>query len=258
MTETDETTEHAFEGFETLALHGGQVPDPTTGARAVPIYQTTSYVFDDADHAADLFALQEFGNIYTRIMNPTTDVFEKRVAAAGGRRRGAGRRLRARRPSRFAILNIAQRRRRRRLAPPASTAAPTTCSPTRCRSSASSVDLRRPAGPGELPPRDPARAPGPSTPRRSATRSSTRSTSRRSPTIAHEAGVPLIVDNTVPTPYLIRPIEHGADIVVHSATKFIGGHGTSIGGVIVDSGKFDWAERQVPRARRARPELPRR
>src|SRR5512133_256134 len=84
MTETDETTEHAFQGFETLALHGGQVPDPTTNARAVPIYQTTSYVFDDADHAADLFGLRTFGNIYTRIMNPTNDVFEKRVAALEG------------------------------------------------------------------------------------------------------------------------------------------------------------------------------
>src|SRR5512133_2695772 len=84
MTETDETTEHAFQGFETLALHGGQVPDPTTNARAVPIYQTTSYVFNDADHAANLFGLKEFGNIYSRIMNPTNDVFEKRVAALEG------------------------------------------------------------------------------------------------------------------------------------------------------------------------------
>src|ERR687894_104420 len=128
------------QGFETLALHAGQDVDPVTKSRAVPIYQTTSYLFESPEHAASLFGLQAFGNIYTRIMNPTTDVLTLDIQAVAD--------------------------------------------------------------------------------------------------VAHDAGVPLMIDNTLPTPYLVRPIEHGADIVVHSLTKFLGGHGTSIGGIIVDGGWF--------------------
>src|SRR5205085_1349553 len=150
-------------GFSTRALHAGQRPDSDTGARAVPIYQTTSYVFDDTAHAAALFNLQRFGNIYTRIMNPTTAAFEERMAAL---ERGVG------------ALAV---------------------------------------GSGQA-----------------------------AQFIAHEHNLPLMIDNTFASPYLCRPIEHGADIVVHSATKFIGGHGTSIGGVIVDSGRFPWDRGRFP------------
>src|ERR671925_46951 len=142
-------------GIETLCLHAGQIPDPATGARAAPIYQTTSFVFDSAEHAASLFNLQTFGNVYSRISNPTVAVFEERMAALEGARSALA-------------------------------------------------------------------------------------------TIAHEAEIPLVLDNTVPSPYLCRPIEWGADIVVHSATKYIGGHGTTMGGVIVESGKFDWGNGKFP------------
>ena len=247
----------ATQGFETLALHGGQEPDPTTNARAVPIYQTTSYVFNRLRPRRQPLRPAEFGNIYTRIMNPTNDVFEKRVAALEGGVGGAGLRLGS---GRGDLQHPQHRRRRRphRSAPTACTAARTTSSCTRCRASASTSTLVDPQRPGELPPRHPARRPSCSTPRRSATPSSTRSTSRPWRAIAHEAGIPLIVDNTMATPYLIRPIDHGADIVVHSATKFIGGHGTSIGGVVVDSGKFDWSQNdKFPGPGRAGRQLPR-
>ena len=215
-------------------------PRPATGARALPIYQTTSYVFNDTDHAANLFALKEFGNIYTRIMNPTQDAVEQRIAGARGRRRRPARVLRARPPRRSAMLNIAeagdhivvQPQPLRRHVQPASS--------TRCRSSASRStfvddpdDLdagARPSGP----------TPSSSSPRPSPTPSSDVLDIEGVAGVAHEAGVPLIVDNTVATPYLIRPMEWGADIVVHSATKYLGGHGTSIGGVIVDGGTFDF------------------
>ena len=236
MTDDGQTTS---QGFETLALHAGQEPDPTTNSRAVPIYQTTSYVFNDAEHAANLFALKEFGNIYTRIMNPTTDVFEKRVAALEG---GVGA-LGFASGSGGDHLRDPQHRRRRR------------------RDRLRQQPLRR-----HLQPVRPHVAalghrsrPGRSDRPRGFRRAhhaehqgglrrddrqpeARRARHRKVAAIAHDAGVPLIVDNTMPTPYLLRPIEHGADIVVHSATKFIGGHGTSIGGVIVDGGKFDWAQ----------------
>ena len=226
--------------LETLAVHAGYSPDPTTKAVAVPIYQTTSYAFDDTQHGADLFDLKVQGNIYTRIMNPTTDVLEKRVAALeggvgalGARLGPGGDHLRDARPSPRPAQNIVVDAR--------STAAPTTCSRTRCRSMASSVrfaDHRDPASFERL------------------IDGKTRAIFCESignplgnitdfaalADIAHRHGMPLIVDNTVPSPYLCRPFEHGADIVVHSLTKYLGGHGNSIGGALVDSGKFPWAE----------------
>jgi O-acetylhomoserine (thiol)-lyase len=225
-------------GFETLALHGGQKPDPTTNARAVPIYQTTSYVFNDADHAADLFGLKEFGNIYTRIMNPTTDVFEQRMAALEG---GVGALAFASGSAAvtFSILNIAG-------------AGDHVVSANSLYGGTYNLfvhtlprfglefDLIDPVDPENF-----RRALKPNT---KALYAETVGNPKLDTLdiaavaqIAHEAGVPLIVDNTMATPYLIRPLEHGADIVVHSATKFIGGHGTSIGGVVVDGGRFDWS-----------------
>jgi O-acetylhomoserine (thiol)-lyase len=221
----------------TLALHAGQVVDPATNSRAVPIYQTTSYVFNDSDHAARLFGLQEFGNIYTRIMNPTTDVFEKRVAALEG---GAA-----------------------ALATASGQAAETLAILTLANSGDEIVSTTSLYGGtynlfhytlpklgitvrfADADDFDGIRA---------AINSKTRALYTETlgnpkldvvdieklAAIAHEHGLPLIIDNTAASPILTRPIEHGADIVINSATKFIGGHGTSIGGVIVDAGKFDW------------------
>ena len=235
MTDTDTRAQ----GFETLALHGGQEPDPTTNARAVPIYQTTSYVFNDADHAANLFGLKEFGNIYTRIMNPTNDVFEKRVAALEG---GVGALAFSSGSAAvtFSILNIAG-------------AGDHVVSANSLYGGTYNLfvhtlprfgldlDLVDPVDPENF-----RRALKPNTKLLYAETVGNPKLDtldiKAVADIAHEAGIPLIVDNTMPTPYLIRPIDHGADVVVHSATKFIGGHGTSIGGVVVDSGKFDWAQ----------------
>ncbi|HTX69731.1 MAG TPA: homocysteine synthase [Thermoleophilia bacterium] len=235
MTDTDTRAQ----GFETLALHGGQEPDPTTNARAVPIYQTTSYVFNDADHAANLFGLKEFGNIYTRIMNPTNDVFEKRVAALEG---GVGALAFSSGSAAvtFSILNIAG-------------AGDHVVSANSLYGGTYNLfvhTLPRFGVDVELiDPNDPEnfrRALKPNTKLLYAETVGNPKLDtldiKAVADIAHEAGVPLIVDNTMATPYLIRPIDHGADVVVHSATKFIGGHGTSIGGVVVDSGKFDWAQ----------------
>jgi len=224
-------------GFDTLQVHAGQLPDPVTGARAVPIYQTTSYVFKDTDHAAKLFALQEEGNIYTRIMNPTTDVFEKRMAALEG---GVGALAVASGSAAitYAILNIAS-------AGDEIVSASTLYGGTYNLFSVTlgkfgiKVIFVNPDDPDNF---------------RKAITDRTKALFVETignpginlvdieavARIAHDNGIPLIVDNTFGTPYLIRPIEYGADIVVHSATKFIGGHGTSIGGVIVDGGKFDW------------------
>ena len=222
----------------TVAVHGGQVPDPTTGARAVPIYQTTSYVFQDADHAGRLFGLKEFGNIYTRIMNPTTDVFEKRVAALEGGAAGLA---------------------------------------TASGQAAETLTLTTLAGAGDEIVSTTSLYGGTynlfhyTLPRlgitvrfvdaddfdglRAAINAKTRAVFTETlgnpkldvvdieklAAIAHEHGLPLVIDNTTPSPALVRPIEWGADIVVNSATKFLGGHGTAIGGVIVDAGKFNWA-----------------
>ncbi|HHV28510.1 homocysteine synthase [Acetivibrio mesophilus] len=224
--------------FDTLQVHAGQKPDPTTGSRAVPIYQTTSYVFDSTEHAANLFALKESGNIYTRIMNPTTDVFEQRMAALEG---GVGALAVASGSAAitYAILNIAGTGDEIVSASTLYGGTYNLFSATLPRLGIKTVFVD---------PDDPENF-------RKAINEKTKALYIETlgnpginivdieavAKIAHENGVPLIVDNTFGTPYLIRPIEFGADIVVHSATKFIGGHGTSIGGVIVDSGNFDWA-----------------
>ena len=236
---SDTETAQTEQGFETLALHGGQEPDPSTNARAVPIYQTTSYMFDDADHAADLFGLREFGNIYTRIMNPTTDVFEKRVAALEG---GVGALAFSSGSSAvtFSILNIAGSGDHIVSANSLYGGTYNLFVHTLPRFGLE-IDL--------VDPRTRRTSAGRIKPNTKLLYAETVGNPKLDTldidavaAIAHEAGIPLIVDNTMPTPYLIKPIDHGADIVVHSATKFIGGHGTSIGGVVVDAGKFDWAQ----------------
>jgi O-acetylhomoserine (thiol)-lyase len=229
-------------GIETLALHAGQIPDAATGSRAVPLYQTTSYVFDSADHAASLFNLQTFGNVYTRLSNPTTAVLEERVAALEG--------------GRAAVATATGQ------------AAEMTAILTLCESgdhivSASTlyggtytlleVNLRKLGiDTTFVDPDDPENF-------RRAIKKNTKilyAETLGNPLInivdieavakiAREAGVPFMVDNTVPSPYLCRPFEWGADIVVHSATKYIGGHGTTMGGLIVESGKFPWANERI-------------
>ena len=231
-------------GFETLSLHAGQeTADSATGARAVPIYQTSSYVFDSPEHAANLFGLKQFGNIYTRIMNPTQDAFERRMAALEG---GVGALATASGQSAetLAILNIAE-------------------AGDEIVSSASLYGGTYNLFHYTLPKlgitvrfvdsRDPESFRSAINERTKAIYAETVGNPRLDTldisavaAIAHENGLPLIVDNTLPTPYLMQPLKHGADIVVHSATKFIGGHGTSIGGVIVDGGKFDWTSGRFP------------
>ena len=229
--------------FETLQVHGGQVADPTTGSRAVPIYQTTSYVFNDVQHAADLFALKAEGNIYTRIMNPTTDVLEKRIALLEG---GIGALAVASGSAAitYAIQNIAE-------VGDEIVAATTLYGGTY---NLFKVTLPKfgiktnfvtpdPENPNSVDAFEKA-----ITEKTKAVFVETIGNPEinilnleKLAKVAHTHGIPLIVDNTFATPYLFRPFEHGADIVVHSATKFIGGHGNSIGGLIVDSGNFDWA-----------------
>lgn len=226
-------------GFSTNCLHAGQKPDPTTGSRAVPIYQTTSYNFHDADHAANLFALKEFGNIYTRLMNPTTDVLEQRIAALEG---GVGALAVASGSAAitYAILNIAG-------AGDEIVSASTLYGGT--------FNLFKYTLPKLgvntvfVDPDDPENFQKAITEKTKALFIETIGNPGINVAdisaiakVAHDNGLPLIVDNTFGTPYLVRPIEFGADIVVHSATKFLGGHGTSIGGVIVDSGNFDWTQ----------------
>jgi O-acetylhomoserine (thiol)-lyase len=228
---------------ETIALHGGQKPDPATNARAVPIYQTTSYVFHDTAHAARLFGLAEFGNIYTRIMNPTTDVLEQRIAQLEGGT-GALAVASGQAAETLALINIAH-------------------AGDEILSSASlyggtynlfhytfpklGIDVKfvDPSDPGNF---------------RKAITKRTKAIFAESignpkldtldlravADIAHGAGIPLVIDNTMPSPCLLRPFDHGTDVVIHSTTKFIGGHGTSIGGIIVDSGKFDWGNGNFP------------
>lgn len=224
--------------LETLAVHAGQEIDPTTLSRAVPLYQTTSYGFRDSEHAANLFSLQEFGNIYTRIMNPTTDVFEKRIAALEG---GVGALATASGQAAitFSILNIAGSGDEIVSASSLYGGTYNLFSNTLAKLgiTVKFVDSTNPEN-----------FKAAITDKTKAVYAETIGNPQGNvldieavAEIAHSHGVPLIVDNTFPSPYLLRPIEHGADIVVHSATKFIGGHGTSIGGVIVDSGKFDWS-----------------
>ncbi|MDR6303945.1 O-acetylhomoserine (thiol)-lyase [Nitrobacter vulgaris] len=239
-------------GFATLAVHAGAQPDPTTGARATPIYQTTSFVFNDAEHAASLFGLQAFGNIYTRIGNPTNAVLEERVAALEGG---------------TAALAVASGH------------------------AAQVITLQQLMKPGDeviaarklyggtinqfthafksfgwnvawADPDDVETFEQAVTPRTRAIFIESIANPRGSitdieavATVARKAGVPLIVDNTMASPYLIRPIEHGADIVVHSLTKFLGGHGNSLGGIIVDAGTFDWSkDNKFPMLSEPRPE----
>ena len=229
--------------FDTLALHGGQEVDVTTNSRAVPIYQTTSYLFNSPEHAAALFGLTEFGNIYTRLMNPTTDVLEKRLALLEG---GAAAVATASGMSAEVIALLVITRAGDNIVAASSLYGGTytlfsntfaklgievrfadTSDP---ESFARLIDDKTKAVYGETignPKLDvfPFEAVA---------------------KIAHDNGIPLIIDNTVGTPYLVNPLEWGADIVVHSMTKFIGGHGTSLGGIIVDSGKFDWGNGKFP------------
>ena len=234
---------------DTLAIHAGQVPDPTTNSRAVPIYATTSFIFNDTQHAADLFGLRVFGNIYTRIMNPTSDVFEKRMAELEG---GVGALAVASGQSAtvLAILNLAR-------AGDNFVTSQNLYGGTynlfaytlpKCGITARFVDIHDP---------DKVRA---------AIDAGTRLLFVETignprldvpdleglADLAHEAGIPLVVDNTFGAATLSRPLQYGADVVVHSATKWIGGHGTAIGGVVVDAGRFDWTSEQ---ARRRFPEF---
>ena len=230
-------------GFNTLSVHAGAQPDPATGARATPIYQTTAFVFEDADHAAALFNLQVFGNIYTRLMNPTTAVLEERVAALEGGRAGLacasghsaqlltfhtlmspGMEIVAARQLYGGSVNQMKQgfakfdwHTKWADATDPNSFKPLITDKTRA------LYVESIANPGGIITDIEAVA-----------------------KIAHDAGVPLVVDNTLASPYLIRPIEWGADIVVHSATKFLGGHGNSMAGVIVDGGKFDWGSGKYP------------
>jgi O-acetylhomoserine (thiol)-lyase len=234
--------DHDF-GFETRQLHAGQRPDPNTGARAVPIFQTTSYVFEDPESAAAYFNLQEYGNTYSRIMNPTVAVFEERVASLEGGEGGVGfaSGLGAQAAALFTLLEPGDH------IVASSALYGGTVNQFKHVLRKMSVELTW------VDPDDP-----------DAWRQAVRPTTKAffgetigNPggnvldietvaEIAHEHQLPLVVDNTFATPYLCRPIEWGADIVIHSATKFIGGHGTSIGGVVVDSGAFDWSNGRFP------------
>ncbi|MCA7895289.1 O-acetylhomoserine aminocarboxypropyltransferase/cysteine synthase family protein [Burkholderia cepacia] len=225
--------------LETIAVHGGYRPDPTTRAVAVPIYQTVAYAFDDTQHGADLFDLKVQGNIYTRIMNPTTDVLEQRIAALEG---GIGALALASGQSAvtYAIQTIAE-------------AGDDIVSASSLYGGTYNLFAHTLPQYGITTrfadPRDPASFEPLIDARTKAIFAESVGNPLGNVTdiaalaeVAHRHGIPLIVDNTVPSPYLLRPFEHGADIVVHSLTKYLGGHGTSLGGAIVDSGKFPWAE----------------
>ncbi|MDD5545732.1 MAG: O-acetylhomoserine aminocarboxypropyltransferase/cysteine synthase [Candidatus Omnitrophica bacterium] len=227
---------------ESLALHGGQEPDPTTGSRAVPIYQTTSYQFKSTQHAADLFGLKEFGNIYTRLMNPTTDVFEKRMALLDG---GVGALAVASGQSAItlALLNIVQNGDE---IVSADNLYGGTYNLFHYTFKRFGIDVKF------VKSNDLSGFQKAITPKTKAIYAESVGNPKLDVTdleelskLAHKNGIPLVLDNTA-TPYLLRPIDFGVDIVVYSATKFIGGHGTSIGGVIVDSGKFNWTNGKFP------------
>jgi len=230
-------------GFETLALHAGQIPDPATGARAVPLYQTTSFVFDSAEHAASLFNLQTFGNVYSRISNPTVAVFEERMAALEGGRAAlataTGQAAEA-----VALMTLLE-------AGDHVVSAATLYGGTH---TLLGVNLKKFGIEATFvdadDPENFRRALKPNTKLLYAETLGNPSINvvdiAAVGTIAREAGVPFVVDNTVPSPYLCRPLDWGADIVVHSATKYIGGHGTTMGGVIVESGRFPWGNGKFP------------
>jgi len=230
-------------GIETRCLHAGQIPDAATGSRAVPLYQTAAYVFDDSDHAASLFNLQTFGNVYTRLMNPTTAVFEERMASLEGGRAAVatGSGMAAQMVAILTILEAGDEI----VSSTALYGGTYTQFDVNFRKLGINTTFVDASDPENY---------------RSAITSNTKviyAETIGNPTcsvvdfeaiakIANEAGIPFMVDNTMASPYLFRPIEYGADIVVHSATKFIGGHGTSIGGVLVESGKFAWDNGNFP------------
>jgi O-acetylhomoserine (thiol)-lyase len=236
----DQTPPARQMGFSTRSLHAGHTPDSASHARAVPIYQTTSFTFDDSAHAASLFALQQFGNIYSRIMNPTTDVFEQRVAALEGGMAALA--TSSGQAAQFlAISSLAGQG-------DEVVAASTLYGGTYTQFDVSfrrlGIDVKF------VEPDDPENFRKAITPKTKLVYGETIANPRMNvldiekvAAIAHAAGVPLMIDNTMASPYLCRPFEFGADIIVHSATKFLGGHGTSIGGVIVDSGKFQWTDK---------------
>ncbi|MCP4314854.1 MAG: O-acetylhomoserine aminocarboxypropyltransferase [Hyphomicrobiales bacterium] len=239
-------------GFSTLAIHAGAQPDPTTGARATPIYQTTSFVFEDADHAASLFGLKAFGNIYTRIMNPTQAVLEERIAALEGGTAALA--AASGHAAQLLVFHAIMRPGDNFISANKLYGGSINqfghafksfdwqvrwCDPEEVGGIEELIDdrtraifIESPANPG-----------------------GTFIDIKAIADIAHKHGIPLIVDNTMASPYLVRPIEHGADLVVHSMTKFIGGHGNSMGGMIVDGGTFDWsASGNYPMLSEPRPE----
>ena len=230
-------------GFETLALHAGQIPDAATGSRVTPIYQTTSYVFDDADHAASLFNLQTFGNIYSRLSNPTNAVFEERVAAleAGRAAVAVGSGMSAQMVALLTLLEAGDH---------------LVSAKTLYGGTYSQFDVtfrRMGIDTTFVDPDDAGSFAEAITPKTKALYAETLGNPlinvldiEAVADVAHSAGLPLVLDNTFPTPYLCRPIEFGADIIVHSATKFMGGHGTTMGGVLVESGKFPWDNGNFP------------
>lgn len=230
-------------GFETRSLHAGQIPDPATGSRAAPIYQTASYVFDDTDHAASLFNLQTFGNVYSRMSNPTTAMFEERMASLEGGRAAlaVGSGLAAQMTALLTLLAAGDQL----------VAASTLYGGTY---SQFDVTFRRMGiDTVFVDPDDPENFRSAITDKTKAVFVETIGNPSNNvadleaiSAITREAGVPLVVDNTFASPYLCRPFEHGADIVVHSATKFICGHGTSIGGVLIESGQFPWDNGRFP------------
>ncbi|MBI1396174.1 MAG: aminotransferase class I/II-fold pyridoxal phosphate-dependent enzyme [Betaproteobacteria bacterium] len=235
-------SDHQF-GFGTLCLHAGQIPDPTTGARAVPIYQTTSYVFDSAEHAASLFNLQTFGNVYSRLSNPTVAVFEERVAALENGRAALA--LSSGQAAQMTALLTLLEAGDELVS--ASTLYGGTYSQFEVNFRRMGIDTKF------VDPDDPENFRRAITERTKALYAETMGNPginvldiEAVAKIAHEAGIPLVIDNTFASPYLCRPIDFGADIVVHSATKFMGGHGTTMGGVIVESGRFPWDNGKFP------------
>ena len=239
---SEEKQERAF-GFNTRALHHGYQPDPTTGARAVPIYQSTSFVFQDSDHAARLFGLEEFGNIYTRIMNPTQDALEQRVASLENG--VAALAMSSGQAAQFITANSLM------LSGDHAVSAATLYGGTYTQFD---ISFRKMGyNVTFVEPDDPENFRKAITPKTKFLYGETISNPRGNvldieavANIAHEHNIPLVIDNTFASPYLCRPIDHGADIIVHSMTKFMGGHGNSIGGIIIDSGKFDWSKGDFP------------
>jgi O-acetylhomoserine (thiol)-lyase len=230
-------------GFETLCLHAGHIPDAATGARAVPLYQTTSFVFDSAEHAASLFNLQTFGNVYTRISNPTTAVFEERLAALENGRAALGVAT-GQAAEAVAILTLVEHGDH-------IVSASTLYGGTHTLLGVNLAKLGIETT--FVDPEDPENFRRAITPRTKLLYAEALGNPsinvvdiERLAAIAHEAGIPLVIDNTVPSPYLCRPFDWGADIVVHSATKYIGGHGTTMGGAVVESGKFPWNNGKFP------------